>query len=834
MKLQFPLRKIYKNMMYTAQNEIWAYYRLKAVNITATNDKEKEKLKKKFAHMLADLNGYKDVDIFMVPHDMTLADRFDELSSDFADDCKEIAQFYASQTVKRLENEMGMVYDYDWIIGVPLKSQLMVSSIKEGVKNAFEKGRNSALGLAGYEVNVTEKDFERYEALENLTFRKFSALHGRELSEDDMYYLNRLNFIRNMPNSLAEQSINRTLENITDGIIDPSSRMGMLKLTSVEGESWMAVLPIGDTPLNMAFMHVGETIQNLPFPVELRFKLQFQDIKGSVGIEGKANRSALRLKNTVKESRGVGNNESKEVSNSRVVIEELKTKIEAEQPIVNWLGMVVVYAKTEKQCRDRINSVISVFRPRKIKISRAQSQQVYLFYKNLLGVGLNPMDNKWIQVSTVEAFSENLLGLTQSVGYKAGWYFGRVDGNISPAKNLQSAVRSSQNVVLINPFSSNKWNEDMGTASPHWAITGETGQGKTFAASLLFTFLGMQKGKGLFIDPKSEKKPRYEAFLADKRNWQLFPLYCEYLSTFHFVTFDANDPKNWGVLDPIVFLTGTDAKDTAEAMVSQIVPMDKYIKAQTVLLRSIRDVVTRRSNGETVGMLNVVEMMMASGEEEVSDVGNLLDEKIKESVLRLGFSWGENTGVSFDKRLTILGIKGLTLPKQGTTNSDFSEAEKRSICLMMPLGKFCELFGSRDDKEETFEVLTEAWIFNTSSQGKAILNSIKRVGRSQNNLLVYDTQSINDVDQEDDHGNFGTVLAFNEPKEQDLILRHLGIEDTEQNRRWLDDLHKGQCIMLDPYKRVQKISIHCLFPEIKKTFETVDATASSRAEQKFG
>lgn len=71
---------------------------------------------------------------------------------------------------------------------------------------------------------------------------------------------------------------------------------------------------------------------------------------------------------------------------------------------------------------------------------------------------------------------------------------------------------------------------------------------------------------------------------------------------------------------------------------------------------------------------------------------------------------------------------------------------------MIPLGKFCEKFGSLDDEQETVEVFEEAWIFNTSSVGKKILNAIKRVGRSQNNMLIYSTQSVSDVAAEDDHG----------------------------------------------------------------------------------
>lgn len=827
------MRYIKENMMYTNNNEIWAYYRIHSISMPATADRKKEEVKRKFRHLMNELKDCGNVDIFMVPRDMTLEERFAELSKSFSEDCYDTAKYYADKTIEVLEKEMGMIYTYDWIIGVPLKSQFEVDSIKDGVKMAYEKFRKDALNLAGYQLNVKDEDFEPFSELENLVVRKMSMFQGKALSKKEMYYLNRLNFIRNMPHSLEEEAVNTSIENITDCIIDPSSRAGMLSLSSAEGKSTIAFLPIADTPLNISYMHIAEIVQTLPFPVELRYKINFQNLKGSLGVEGKAKRSALRLKNVVKESRAVGNTESKEISDSRGVVEDLKEQVNAEKAIVNWLGCIVVYAKDEKQCRQRVNTVISLFKTRKIKISRAQSQQVYLYYKNLLGVGLESGDTKWIQTTNLEGFCENLLAINQRVGFRTGWYIGRVDPHISGAKSLKSAIHSSCNIVLSNPFTANKWNEDMGTASPHIAVTGETGMGKTFLVSILFTYLSMLNVKGLFIDPKTEKIKQYRRFLADPMNKKRYPHYYKLVSQFHLITFDPEKKENWGVLDPITFLKGTDAKDTAEAMIYQMINIDDTRLGQSEVSKAIRAVVERRASGEQVGMFQVIELLKEHDEKEVSEIGELLEEKVTGSVLRLGFSNGENEGLSFEKRITIIGVLGLSVPRQNDDPNYYSQSEKKSLALMIPLGKFCEKFGSMNDDEETFEVFEEAWIFNTSAVGKKILNSIKRVGRSQNNMLIYSTQSVTDVTSEDDHGNFGTIFAFNEPKEEDKILEHVGVDVSENNRGWLSGMKKGQCLMLDPYKQVQKISVHCLFPEIKKTFDTVKETTGSKAEGMF-
>ena len=833
LKLSYPLRYIKCNMMYTASNQVWAYYRMRSTSIPPTADNRKEELKRKFWHLLSELQECGDIDILMIPQDMTLEERFGELANSFCEDCVDVAEHYANKTIEILRKEMGMIFTYDWIIGVLLKPPFEVNSFRWGLSYSRQRLHTWLSNKLHLQTHLKNSEIDSYEDLQETILSKLSLFQGTALAEHEMIYLNRLNFIRNMPHTLEEQSRVTTLENMTDTIIDPSSRVGMLTLRSLEGDSTIAFLPISDTPLEITGVHIAEAVQSLPFPVELRYKLKFQELKGSFGVEGKAKRSALRLKNVVRESRSVGNNESDEVAQSRVVVEDLKQQVASEAAIVNWLGCVVVYARDEKECRRRINAVTSVFKARGLELSKAQFQQVYLYYKNLLGVGLESNDTKWIQTTNLEGFCENLLALNQRVGFHSGWYIGRVDAHVAGAKSLISAIYNSRNIILSNPFTANKWNEEMGTASPHIAVTGETGMGKTFLVSLLFTFVSLLDVQGLFIDPKTEKIKQYKEFLADNGNKEKFPHYFDLVSQFHLVTFDPEDPENWGALDPLTFLQGADAKDTAEAMIHQIVNIEDTRLGQSEVSKAIRMVVEQRAKGETVGLLHVIERLKRHNEKEVSQIGYLLDEKVKGSVLRLGFSNGSSRGLNFEKRITIIGVLGLTIPKESDNPDYYSQSEKKSLALMIPLGKFCEKFGSMDDARETFEVFEEAWIFNTSAVGKKILNAIKRVGRSQNNMLIYSTQSVVDVTTEEDHGNFGTIFAFNEPKEEERILKHVGVENSQKNREWLSGMKKGQCLMLDPYKNVQKMSVHCLFPEIQKTFETVKETSGSQTETRF-
>ncbi|MGC4432591.1 ATP-binding protein, partial [Streptococcus suis] len=44
----------------------------------------------------------------------------------------------------------------------------------------------------------------------------------------------------------------------------------------------------------------------------------------------------------------------------------------------------------------------------------------------------------------------------------------------------------------------------------------------------------------------------------------------EYIKSIHYVTLDAKNPDNHGVLDPIVFLDGQEAIDLADSMIDSV------------------------------------------------------------------------------------------------------------------------------------------------------------------------------------------------------------------------------------------------------------------------
>ena len=105
-----------------------------------------------------------------------------------------------------------------------------------------------------------------------------------------------------------------------------------------------------------------------------------------------------------------------------------------------------------------------------------------------------------------------------------------------------------------------------------------------------------------------------------------------------------------------------------------------------------------------------------------------------------------------------------------------TDHEVNSICLMFALGAFCKHFGERS-LDETLEIFDEAWVLMQSSEGQAVIKSMRRVGRSKYNTLGLVTQSVHDAENDDDSTGFGTIFAFKENNEIEDILRHVGLEE---------------------------------------------------------
>ena len=226
----------------------------------------------------------------------------------------------------------------------------------------------------------------------------------------------------------------------------------------------------------------------------------------------------------------------------------------------------------------------------------------------------------------------------------------------------------------------------------------------------------------------------------------------------------------------------------------------------TAISKAVKAVVKRKIEGETVGFMHVIDILRDSKNEAVQAAGEYLFEAVEGSILSLAFSYGNVEGISFEEHATLLEIADLELP-ESDSDDELSEEERNSVALMMALGTFCKRFGSMNDQEETVEFMDEVWVIMTSKEGKRIIKSMKRVGRSQNNKLVLISQSVNDVKDSNDTTGAGERFCFYEDGEEEQILRTLKLEVNETNIQWIRNMNQGQCVYLDVFGNINRISI---------------------------
>lgn len=798
--------------------------------IPPSNNEATEDSKARFRRMLENIVSYKDFHIEMYPRQMNLSKRFNAVERDFSDQTKHIGKYYNDEAMGILENELGLITEYDFVIGVRLKSQLLSESddMKEIAKDAITSVTDSIANWLGLDREVSQEFFEQFNGLEEELFEQMSILNIQRLPEDDLYYVNRYNFLRQIHHSVEEEKEHRGLTNMTDTIIDPTEP-GFLKLSATQGDCYMSFVVVDNFPLIMGGTHVFKRVQSMPFPVEAHVKAQFEP---NQSIIRKLELSKQRLKETDKDRADAGEDIDDQEEDFRDVLRIGHQSFKSNTShMLKWVVSFVVYGKTKDECKSNANTLRRALKNMEIYCVRPIADQLQLFYKFLHGTPLM-FDRNWVQRTSEVGFSENLFGVSDKLGSNVGFYFGKVCKS-TQQMTLEQSIASSRDIVLFHPFIANEGIKGAVTDSPHISITGQTGKGKSFLVKLILIYLSFLNTKLLMTDPKNEIEYWFRKVADDPDVRVQYPYFVELINKFHYITFDSTDPENWGVLDPICFLDASEARDTAESIIQQIYNLDSKDDVKTEVLKALSNVIEDRQRGKRVGLMHVVYQLQESDSTNVKNAGDLLYQMAQDSVLQLIFSEGQNQGVKLDHKISILQIEGLDLPKEDDDPNFYSDSEKKSLCLMIPLAKFCEKFGARDRNENTAIIFDEAWTLTNARGGKKLVKQMRRVGRSYKNQLYLVTQSVNDLQDDDDRGNFGACFAFDESQERSDILSFVGLDDTEGNHDLVKNMMKGQCLFRDFYGRTAKLAVDCLFDEWKEAFKTVEKSYSAEAEEAF-
>ncbi|MCY7931732.1 VirB4-like ATPase ConE [Bacillus inaquosorum] len=830
MRLKTPMKAIHKNLLLTRTGDVWAYYRIKSNSIPMQNREKVESYKKKWQHLFEEITSYEDFHLMMYPSEYELKKRFKDLETDIAVDAMDVARYYNEETVRLLEQRLGRLTKYDFILGVKLKSSLVNISVelKDNILSLFNTATDTVVKMLGWEQNVSTSFFEKYEEVEETLANIMASVRGERLSESEMTYINRYHFVRGLNHQTNEESEIKDVRSITNTIIDPTDP-SVLHLHSDQDEGYTAFVVIDEFLHNMSESDLFYETQSLPFPVEVQMKIQTE----SKSITKPAlNLKKQQLKEEQKEQQSTGDRSDVSTVTSATMVRHLQDEIKKEEVhLMNWLSVIVVHGKTKKECVGKATIVKRHLKGAGITCRLPVADQLNLFYKMLPGEKLDITDKNWIQKTTQDGVAEGLFAVNSDIGSKIGFFLGWVD-RFQEHTDLESAIMSSRDFVLFHPFLANQQLKGSKTRSPHCLITGDTGNGKSYLAKLIFNYISMLNIKSLYIDPKKEMRKWIQRVLNDEDIRENFPLYIAHLEKYNYITLDHENKHNWGALDPISFLPPMKAKELVQVIFEQVYDFKGKDDINTAFLRATSEVIEAKQKGEQVGSLDIIRRMQNHPEEAVQKAGDYLNEVVSDSILKLCIHDGSNPALSLEKRITILEVENMDLPDHAERLENYTISQLKSSAVMFALGKFCELFGMNPD-EQTVEFIDEAWIFTTSQQGKKVERQMRRIGRSYNNAEYFISQSTKDALKEEDSGNFGVAFAFDEPNEREEVLKWMNMEVTKENKKMMESMFQGQCLFKDYYGRTSKISIECLFEEWQGALKTVEKKAVAYAEEKY-
>ena len=809
------------NLMLRSNLDVYAMYEIPETIVNTVDITLKNEFKELVSDTLSDLEIFGGFEVSTIPFSTEATHNYKFLEQDLAEDTKPFGLYLMKRQAEELKKQIGETSQDRFFLTIPLRNNHVSLDFKDGLKTAITDFSNRVMATIGSDVTFDEDWYERFEELNHEIYQTLLPLNGYMPTQDQTIFVNNNHYLRGM-------SVDRELEIIqVENNIDnfgsagvSFENYGILTLSDGAQTTYLAILPIAIPPSNLSYNHFIERRRLLGFDTEVQTKAIFAKKNGFNSMQQRANRAKQKHKKTNEDIAMRNGIVRDEIGQAEALSEDLVKKSNRGETIISYLQSMFVYDDDYDRLQEKIKIVMRNFKKANIELARAKDDQIYLFYKHRLTEPLFENERRYLQTTTMAGFAESLFFTGQKVGSDVGLYMGRVDSRYDRwSGGYKEALQNSRNLVYYNLLQANKLDvEGKISFDGLVKVTGQMGMGKSFFVKQMFVMNSILKTKLLYFDPKAEVRKQFMKVLHEYESQGIYPEICDYIKQINFVTVDARNSENHGVLDPLVFLTGQEAKNLIISMIGEFYDLKQNEQFEKELLQMIEKYLVLRENGEKVGTKNIMEALTKSDTDRVRITAELLLEKISNSTLSLCFSNGQNEAISMSKRISIIEVTGLELP---TSETSITENQRQSLVALYALGQFCYKFGS-ESKKESITFIDEAWFFNITDVGREIIMKIRRTGRSFNNFLVFVSQSHKDSNSELDDTGFGTLFSFNSPTETDLILDTHGIVKSEETRKWVSSMSMGQCLFTDPFGRTERITIDGIVSEINPLCDTIE------------
>jgi hypothetical protein len=205
----------------------------------------------------------------------------------------------------------------------------------------------------------------------------------------------------------------------------------------------------------------------------------------------------------------------------------------------------------------------------------------------------------------------------------------------------------------------------------------------------------------------------------------------------------------------------------------------------------------------------VVRRLSTSGDPDAIEAARAIEVHGRGGLAKLGLgTGGEPAPDPAQAEVVSLRIAGLTLPLAGTARADLLEEERIGLAVLRLLAAYALRLCATDPGRHSVLAMDEAWALLADSQGRALLERISRLGRSQNLTPILATQMLGDAAELEPL--VGAFFAFgvetDEEARRALTLLRLDPDD-EAARRGLTGHRAGRCHLRDFSGQVGQVQI---------------------------
>lgn len=307
---------------------------------------------------------------------------------------------------------------------------------------------------------------------------------------------------------------------------------------------------------------------------------------------------------------------------------------------------------------------------------------------------------------------------------------------------------------------------------PGLLVAGDPGSGKTFLCSILAIQSTMAGHSTIFVNPKPSDSLSGVAEYVGGRVVKLTEIEKQggFFDPFRFC---PNSPEGAQIAADIA------AQHILAVLGSRGVAGQGFTQEQEIaLIAGLREGAARGARCVAQAMTGVSD----------PDVVRLVQQQAMDPLFRLGISVEPVQPYnSADGMLLIEFDRPLDIPEKGTRPAEYTRTQRLAVAAvrLVTRSSLEILAGNKGG----VLIVDEAWMYLQSSEGLAALQSLGRMGRSQNILPVFATQRVDDLlrDGADMEGYLSRVFALQlaDEREARAALKLVGLDATDGRIDWL-------------------------------------------------